>query len=487
MISYKLANDPDNSPIYMSDRLVVARGCFCSNPCKHIVNYHGDRTRMNAKEIVETIQEEGGEIPDHFRYILLKIQKETWMNKAEAGDIDEIVSDEMYGENSQSMKDQAIRVGRLDLIERIHADHPHTAHDFVNAAASSNLATMKGMIGHIKGDSSVLVIKPDDKEHGSPTVLGTCASLGNLEMLRYLIDDVGVPTTGRELFRVKTPLSLSTPVVEYLIEDMIKNNHVVSHPSDRLRVIKDGQEDKFVTNGLLKELPYNITSEYPGSTPIFHENDPTLVVSRRYPGSLLDQPHLFDLERICNLDISKCKNNDCPDYPMVLYMHQMSRHKVRGFEISFEFSDPDIEIAEYVLTSDHLVLYVADVSNNAVKFEPDEPFYNGSCDLDYCNVALRFKTKPIKEAHVTNIHLVADLIGMSSDCAEISFQLSDQYVVQVKSGRFSRLDSTPRFEALTDIEISPSLHICPKHMTQDEYVELLASQIQEKRDKEKGG
>ncbi len=256
--------DSLDRPMYRSSSLIVAAGCYCMRPCIHNVVYNGVLRTMCAREIVKIIQEDERDIPKHFDYILQMILKERWLDLVESGTADEIVSNKLYEDNKQELKTKAIHLGRLDVLRHIFDEVSPNQSDFVVAVKCGNINVIKAMVSQLKGDVSVISeVGSHYVAHGGTTVLSAAAFCQDLAMLKYLVDDVGVQVTGQELFEVMTPFSDASPVIEYLIERMIETNVVVNTARNRRRIIKEGLEDRFIKNGLLKKPVCTVIRDYP--------------------------------------------------------------------------------------------------------------------------------------------------------------------------------------------------------------------------------
>lgn len=259
---YDTLNDLD-VPMYRSDSLRVAKGCYLSRPCCHYVEHNGKRGKMCAREIVQIIQDEGRDVPKHFDYLLLMIREDKWLDTVATASVDELVLDELYENNKLRLKTAAISVGRLDVVHRVLDDLPLTQADFVCAAQyCKDLNDFKSLVKKLGSDLSALSATGCNYvAHGGNTVLSMATYHGKLELMEYLVDELDVLVTGQEIFEL--PKLSDALVGEFLMERMIERGIKVTDSHHRQTVIRSGLAE----DGLMDEILYNITDEYPGSTP----------------------------------------------------------------------------------------------------------------------------------------------------------------------------------------------------------------------------
>lgn len=456
------------------------KGCYLSRPCCHYVEHNGKRGKMYAREIIQIIQDDGRDVPKHFDYLLLMIREEKWLDTLATASVDELVLDELYENNKLRLKTAAISAGRFDVVHRVLDDLPLTQADFVCAAQyCKDLNDFKLLVKKLGQDLSALSATGCHYvAHGGNTVLSMAAYHGRLELMEYLVDELDVPVTGQEIFVL--PKLSDASIGEFLMERMIERGIKVTDSHNRQTVIRSGLAEQFIEDGLMDELLYNVTSEYPGSTPCYHKDGSGRVVAHKYPdGKILLCPRLFNFDSLCNSDVSTWSTPyNGHAYP--IKMSTVHDFMVRSFEISFIFSDPEVEIDRYDMVGGILILYNATVSDNTVKFNPIDPLFNGYACFANIELYIHLKKRPVESTYVTDVRMSADMVWCGKGQLDCMFQIDDEYIVRACGGTFGRMDSTPEHEARQDIVMRSST--VPEGMEEDQYVEILAEAIKKMRE-----
>jgi hypothetical protein len=438
-------------PTYESENLIISSICYQSYPCMHYCVYNGENKPIYAEDIVLLIKKEGGIVPKHFKYAEELIEKKEWLVTTEELDVETLISHRLYSKDNKYKSElltASIVNNRLDVVVRVLDDIDPTYEDLITASKDSfkNLDMFKLLTSKLKDPSIINKTGMEYIGHGGKTILSMAAYHGNLELVKYLIEEKESKMSEDVMFSLKH--FIPSELRDYIVEKMIEQKCKVYDPYNRLRILRfiDSQSGEgadvsckeffeyLVANDVLKRLEYNIVCDYPGSQLVSTRN-PNLYY-RKYkddagPDDIM-MSSLFNFDVLCNTRITgMCEHS--------IVIQRVSHFMVKNFRIKFTFTNTDTSIVSYYIECNHSNLYLTDVSNNEIVFEPLEPFYNGSACFGCTQLHIWFDAPSDEDTYITDVHMVANMVDAMSISNEknpldYKFKITDSITASTNMG-----------------------------------------------------
>lgn len=142
---------------YESDNLIISPMCYLSYPCMHQCIYKGENKSFYAEKIVELIKEEGGIVPEHFKYAEEMIEKKAWLATVKTLDVETLINHRLYAKDikyKSELLSASIVTNRLDVVSRV-LDAIDPTYENLLTASFKNLDMFKLLKSKLK-DPSVL-------------------------------------------------------------------------------------------------------------------------------------------------------------------------------------------------------------------------------------------------------------------------------------------------------------------------------------------
>ena len=302
-----------NIPDYILPGFIINRLCFQTNPCQHDVIIDGCKKRMCAIEIYQLCINNEYEVPEHFKYCGVIIDKFYCHDLIKKDNFEEFKEKCLFANkhDRNSFLSTACEHGRINFIKYL-VDEENTPVEYDHLIKFIKNKNSLDIFKYLLEKSDV---KPSEKStthyigHGGNNLLSFVAYHNNLALAKYLLEDLNITLVQPKDY-VKPLLEAfnnkdadMNEMKEYLIKKSIEQ-HDIYYGDDVINLQNVDLYDLFVSHGLIYNSNGKINVEiesYNGNIDIDLEK-----VDFEYAIKPLIHSNLHDTENYnCRLSVLK--------------------------------------------------------------------------------------------------------------------------------------------------------------------------------------